>query len=415
MRSLVTRTILVGLLGSVSTRAQDGNYIVQAKQLFKAGATAYGTGDYLAAIQALESAYALSPLPAIAFSLAQAERRQYFVAHELEHLIRAVSLYRKYVDQSPNGARRADALEALIQLEPLLLSQGGTTLSGAPHEVRVASPTRLMITVDNPGARVSLDGAPVVASPVIREVKPGKHSIDITAKGYYSAHRDVVAVDGELIPVDTTLTKQPSGLVIWSPRDAEIYLDGALVGMGGDAVTLQFPSGSHHVTILQKGHRAWSRRFTLMPGEVSSARASLELSTQRYESRALLIAGGAALGAGLMLGALAKHAENSAQDFRARQTHHNVTSEELSQYTDSVRTRNQWRALSIASLASAGGLFVVGLLLYEFDFPTVGDRIHGEQPHKRQEATSMTTEKTNLVRIAPTVGGFWGMNLQATF
>ena len=66
--------------------ADSPSELERAKDSFKAGATAYAAGDYLAAIQALDAAYQLTPLPAIAFSLGQAERRQYFVDHSRDHL-----------------------------------------------------------------------------------------------------------------------------------------------------------------------------------------------------------------------------------------------------------------------------------------------------------------------------------------
>src|SRR5882762_3849684 len=102
-----------------SAWAEPASDLERAKESFKAGATAYAAGDYLAAIQALDAAYQLTPLPAIAFSLGQAERRQYFVDHAPEHLSRAVSLFRRYIELAPGGSRRADALDALSQLEPL--------------------------------------------------------------------------------------------------------------------------------------------------------------------------------------------------------------------------------------------------------------------------------------------------------
>ena len=71
--------VLAFLLAPSVARADD---LADAKNYFKAGASAYAAGDYLAAIQALDAAYRLTPLPAIAFSLAQAERRQYFASRE---------------------------------------------------------------------------------------------------------------------------------------------------------------------------------------------------------------------------------------------------------------------------------------------------------------------------------------------
>ena len=73
---------LAGALVSRSANAADD--ATRAKEAFKTGAAAYAAGEYVAAIRALETAYELMPLPAIAFSLAQAERKQYFVSHEAD-------------------------------------------------------------------------------------------------------------------------------------------------------------------------------------------------------------------------------------------------------------------------------------------------------------------------------------------
>jgi tetratricopeptide (TPR) repeat protein len=132
--------------------------LAQSKSFFKAGAAAYEMGDYAAAIQALDAAYALTPLPGVAFSLAQAERRQYFVSHERSHLERAIELYRTYLRAVETGGRRADATDALGQLEPLAaLSAPADAAPGESPEARER--TRLLISCSVPSAQVSLDEA----------------------------------------------------------------------------------------------------------------------------------------------------------------------------------------------------------------------------------------------------------------
>src|SRR6478609_7846614 len=140
----------------------------RAKESFRAGATAYAAGDYLAAIQALDAAYQLTPLPAIAFSLAQAHRRQYFVDHAREHLQRSIALFRQYVELAPTGARRADALDALSQLEPLAAAHPKTPQSGE-NSAEAVRRTRVLVTTDAPGAQLALDDTSAVPSPLIRE------------------------------------------------------------------------------------------------------------------------------------------------------------------------------------------------------------------------------------------------------
>ncbi len=79
------------------------------------------------------------PCRLIAFSLAQAHRRQYFVDHAREHLQRSIALFRQYVELAPTGSRRADALDALSQLEPLAAAQ--------PKAPSPSQPTRTQFVV----------------------------------------------------------------------------------------------------------------------------------------------------------------------------------------------------------------------------------------------------------------------------
>ena len=107
LRSVFALTAL--LLLATPSFAQQPPDLERAKASFKAGANAYAAGDYLADIHALEDAYEISPLPAIAFSLAQAERKQYFRDEKRAHLERALSLFERYLEQDTRGARREDA------------------------------------------------------------------------------------------------------------------------------------------------------------------------------------------------------------------------------------------------------------------------------------------------------------------
>lgn len=75
--ALVLATLVsASVLTAAPASADD---VEQAKTLFNAGAQAFNVGKFSAAIQAFDAAYALAPRPAILFSLAQAQRRQYFV------------------------------------------------------------------------------------------------------------------------------------------------------------------------------------------------------------------------------------------------------------------------------------------------------------------------------------------------
>jgi tetratricopeptide (TPR) repeat protein len=356
--------------------AQQPADLDRAKESFKAGAAAYAAGEYLAAIQALDAAYELTPLPAIAFSLAQAERRQYFVVRRRDHLDRAITLFRRYIDQVPSGGRRIDALDALSQLEPfaatLTESHSQTNKEGTAHSAEVDDAvrhTRVMITADNPGSRISLDGSQETSSPLIREVEPGGHRVRISAAGFFPEEREVTAVVGELIPISVLLRERPSTVTVAAPADAELYVDGAFASRGGDHVALQLSSGIHRLNVAEKGHRVSFHLVDLGPGEAQSIQVSLERTWQRRAAQALFLGGGIAFGTGIVLAILTIDADHSAQDFLSRQATGNVSSKELSDYRAAVTNRNHYRTATAVTMASSLAFLLAGFLLYQIDRP----------------------------------------------
>lgn len=361
-------TLLFVLTLSSRGVAQTPADLSRSRELFRAGASAYAAGDYAAAIQALESAYELTPLPAIAFSLAQAERKQYLIEGSEQHLERAVSLFRRYLEEAPSGNRRADALAALAGLEPRLPPK--------PKEEKPAAarPTRLMIIADAPGARIALDDGPESSSPLIREVAPGVHHVRAVAPGYASAERDAIAVAGELILTELRLVEQPVALHVFTPSSSDVYVDGAFVGESSGKLALALPAGEYDVAVGKKGHRLAQQRVRLVQGQPLSIRITPELSTQRVVSLSLLCAAGAAAGAAVVLSAFAVRSENSAETFLGARSQHEVTSAQLASYQASVNERDRLRFGSALGFASAAGLFVTGLFLHELDRPAAPER-----------------------------------------
>jgi len=353
----------------------------RAKDWFKAGAAAYAAGDYPAAIQALDAAYALTPLPPIAFSVAQAERRQYFVDRRPEHLTRSVALFRRYLEDVPAGGRRADAIDALSQLEPLLVQQASSVTAPLVTAARERS-TRILVLCETPGARISVAGVEPGPSPLIREVTPGAHAVVVAAPGYRDSQRDVVAVQGELVPITVSLSELPSRLALSTPPDAEVYVDGVLVSQGGSPV-LELPSGKHRVSVAEKGHRVETRVVELERGQIASESFTLEPTKQRLTSHALLIGGAVTLGAGAALSVLSLHAENQAQDFLVRHDNGNVSEAELVRYNADVATRNRYRWLAGATFAASLGMLISGLFLHELDTPGPEDLYRSLPPAER--------------------------------
>jgi tetratricopeptide (TPR) repeat protein len=395
------------LLASPSA-AQQPEDLERAKASFKAGANAYAAGDYLAAIQALETAYEISPLPAIAFSLAQAERKQYFVKQERQHLERALTLFRRYLQQEPRGPRREDALSAIALLEPLLGAK--PAVSEAPAKVQVR-PTRLMIVSEAPGARIALDGGAPTASPLIREVTPGKHRARIMAQGFYDVQRDVTAVQGELILTEVELIERPSMLYVWAPAGADVYVDGVYVARGGARLRLPLSTGRHQLAVGQKGKRLVRRNIEVERGKSNTAVVRLEPTLQRNLSELLFIGGGAALGAGVALSAFAVRSENRAEDFVRRLGKEEVGTAELISYEASVVERNRYRTAATVSIAGSLGLFITGLFLHELDQPNFASP---QRPERLPSSDGQLGSK--VVRFAPVASAAdVGASLQVNF
>jgi tetratricopeptide (TPR) repeat protein len=396
LRSVFALSALL-LLASPSF-AQQPPDLERAKASFKAGANAYAAGDYLAAIQALEDAYEISPLPAIAFSLAQAERKQYFRDEKRAHLERALSLFQRYLEQEARGARREDARLAINQLEQLL----GEKPRKAPEPAAKpqARATRLMIVSDTPGARITLDNGAAAGSPLIREVTPGKHHARVRAEGYVDAQREVTALAGELLLTEVRLTEKPGTLYVWAPASSEVYVDGVFVGQGGELVTVPLVSGRHQLSVAQQGRRLARREVQLERGKAHTEVVSLEPTMQRSVSELLFIGGGAALGVSVVLSAFAIRAENDAEDFLWAKRQGTVSNPQLVAYNASIAGRNRFRTAAAVGVAGAFGMFITGLFLHELDQPR-SPALHRRDDLPRPAERSASVPRFSFVSAAP--------------
>jgi hypothetical protein len=362
---------IVVLFALLVVRSAHADERTDAKNYFKAGASAYAAGDYLAAIQALDAAYRLTPLPAIAFSLAQAERRQYFVSREPGHLVRAIELYRVYLKEVPAGGRRADATDALAQLEPLALGVSVATEPGGAPVLREAAKTRIMVTSEAIGARISLDGAASTPTPLIAEVQAGNHTVRVSAEGFFPSDRQVVAIAGELVPVEVELRERPAIVIVEPSIEAELYVDGSYAGRVRKGARIELASGSHEFAFVRDGRRIESQVIELERGETRRLTVELRWTGQRMAAVSLLVVSGVTLASGLGFTALAVDRERAADRILTRRKSAAVTASELSEYDEARSNREQARIGAIASFAVSAGSLVTGAFLYSLDQPSM--------------------------------------------
>jgi PEGA domain len=398
------------LLAAAPAWAEDATQ--QAKTLFYAGAQAYEAGQYQAAIQAFTEAYKLSPRPGILFSMAQAHKKQYALDRRPAEAREAVRLYREYVAKVEQGGRRADAAQALSELEPIVDKLGGETAAPPPAERK--SPTRLMVSVQAKEATIALDGGKPVGAPFVGEVKPGKHSVKVTAAGYFPEEREVQAAEGGVVAVDVQMREQPGLLTVVARAGADVTIDGRIAASTPMWRPIEVPAGRHFVAVTKRGYKGYSDDLDISRGEARTVTAPLEVTGQRVAAYALF--GVAAAGAitGGILAVVSVHEQGQAQSIdTTRTTAGGLTDAQLTQYNGFVSSRNAFRTAAGVALAGAFVVGATGVVLVLADQPVVGPAVHRDEP---KPATPAPSERPLEVSAAPLVGpGLYGASLVGRF
>ncbi|MEO8800289.1 MAG: PEGA domain-containing protein, partial [Polyangiaceae bacterium] len=296
----------IALLGALAFArpASAQSAVDQAKHLFEAGAQYYSNGQYAAAIQAFGAANKLLPKPAIEFSLAQAHRRQYFLDKNPEHLTAAIRLYQGYV--AGGGSRVADASQALEELQTIankLSAEERAQAARAPTK----EPPRIMIMSQTPGAQVVLDKTPAKAVPFGPDVTAGKHHIHVFAPGFFDYDQDVQAFDGTVTPVNADLKEKTAQLLLSSPPNASVSIDGRFAGTTPLPAALSIPAGRHLVVVTKNGRQAFVRDIVLQRAERKTLTVEMSVTGQRVVAESLfvgaavvVVAGGAFTGVALV-------------------------------------------------------------------------------------------------------------------
>jgi hypothetical protein len=393
-----------------------------AKVLFNVGAQAYDKADFVAALQAFEAAYRLTPRPGVLFSIAQAHRKQFYTGgKQVEHLRAAIAAYREYLVKVEQGGRRSDAAEALADLEAVAArTDMGTVAPVAP--VPQAQPaTRVMINAQIPDALISLDGARPHESPLVAAVKPGPHTVRVTAAGYFDESREITATAGEVLPVDVPLREKPARLSVTARAGAQVSIDGRLAATTPLSQALDVPPGRHLIAVTHNGYRAFSQEIEVARDEARAIDVHLDATVQRSVSYTLVGVGAAGVVAGAALLGVSLYYQGQAQTFddnrKAGQLSCTTTAAcqaLFSQYTSAQSSRDDFR-LDGGIVLGAGALVgAVGLMLFAFDMPTLG----GAAPRRDdvQKPATPTRERGLDVTASPILGpGLYGASFGGRF
>jgi hypothetical protein len=376
-RSIVAVVLLAALATPAVAQPTPGSQMTaeqraSAEQLFRAGETAFKANQFENAARLFEQAYAVLPLPAIAFSAAQSYRLQYAIDKDPRRLKRAVALYDRYVVDDPKGSRVGDAARHLSELRPVLAEQertGGAAIADMPA---TTAATMIMVTTtaDVPGARVSVDGGAPEPLPLMREVKPGRHQIAITAAGYQRFVELREAVAGDTRVIEAILVPMPAVLSLRTDDGAQVSVDGRPAGVTPLVRPLELTVGKHLITVTRRGHRPWSREVTVERGEKLVLDAPLQHTGQRKASYVVMGAAAAvAISAGVAY-SLSLKAGGEASDLNDKRESEGLSADERNEYVDLVDKRDARLDTTYILLGVAGAVAVSGALLYYMDNPT---------------------------------------------
>lgn len=255
----------------------------EAKAEYESGKLLFEHGDYAAAVVKFQHAHELAGDPRLLWNIAAAEK-------QLHHYARVETLLTQYLNASGPTLAASDMTNALDVLETV--------------KAFIAD---LKLTVNEPGATVSIDDVEVGKTPLARALRVdiGQRKIRVTKSGFQDFAVTQTVVGGEAAAVSVTL--QPvvheGRLRISAPAGASVRVDGKLVGLGEWEGRL--PSGTHRVEVSADKKQPWSSDGVVRDGQLTTLVVSLQ-DVSKAESTGVptwvWIAGGSVALAGLGVG-----------------------------------------------------------------------------------------------------------------
>ena len=369
-RFMLAALLVVAAPGPAAAQpAGDPGGREQAEQFFRAGERAFENNSFQSAAEMFERAYASLPLPAIAFSAAQAYRLQYALDADPSKLKRAVKLYEAYVSQDPKGKRVGDAAKILAELRPRLEE---IERKGKVDDMPAKSDaTTIMVTTttDVAGARMVIDGGKPEALNTMREIGPGRHKVVVSAPGYFAAERSKEVLRGVPNVVEIELKPRPAVVNVRADEGAQVSVNGRPAGVTPLVRPLELPPGKHLVTITRRGHRPWSREIQVKRGQRVDLDPAFSRTGQRTLAWGVLgISGAILVGAGVTFG-MSIAAASDANDLNQKRESQGLSDPERIEYEDALDRRDARRTTTWILLGSSAAVATAGFLLYCMDNP----------------------------------------------
>ncbi len=399
-------------------KAESGPPTGDSKAVFDAGVRAYQQGDFKAAIQAFEQAYRIDQRPGLLFSIAQAHRRQYAVDRRAGHIAVALKYFRDYVVTVQQGGRRADAVQAMNELEPIaqMLEREGQL---QPLEEQAPS-TRLVVSSPVAEAKITVDDDKEPRPlPFIAEVTPGKHTLHVAREGFAPEERTVEVASGGVTALDIGLRELPGKVDVKGPAGASAWIDGRPSGRLPLSAPIEVSPGRHDVRVSLSGYEEHREEVDLARGGAQSVTATMRFTFQRKLAFGLAGGGALSLITGAILGGAALAEQGTAGSIKSDIDAGKVVCRDagcapLDRYNSAVDARNALGTASVTLLGAGAVLAASGVLLYLFDVPSPVTPSKGT-PDQPKSAPTKVDVPLDL-GVAPVFGpGYAGGTLHFQF
>jgi hypothetical protein len=253
----------------------------EAKAEYQSAVLVYADGDFKAALLKFQRAYDLSKEGRLLWNMAVCEKN-------LRHYSRALGLVERYQREARASMSEQDRREASD-----LVNAIGSFVG------------QVWVTVDLPGAAVTIDDEPVGTTPLTAplQVDIGSRRLRVSKSGYLD-YTEMLEVAGKAeVRATAKLEKETheGRISVDTEPGAAITIDGQAMGVGRWSGTVA--SGGHTLRVNAKGKRAYQSEVVVRDKESRDISVTLDpessgLSTTTW----LLLTGGAVLVAGAAIG-----------------------------------------------------------------------------------------------------------------
>lgn len=256
----------------------------EARGDYESGRILYADGDFGGALIKFRDAYEIAKDPRLLWNMAACEKN-------LRHYAKVLHLIERYLEEGGDlltEQDRADADRLLTAIRPFV--------------------AEIQLQVDQPGAKVTIDGEVVGTSPLPKplRVDMGEREIRVEKPGYEPFVQKGNVSGGTQVRIQVDLKEIPKvgTLVIQAgPRDT-ILVDGKAVGVGnwrGDLAP-----GAHRVEVTAEGMQPYDSQVVVDLGQKSTVRVKLDpvpaSVVQESDSTWIWVTSGVALAVGLGVG-----------------------------------------------------------------------------------------------------------------